>query len=320
MPIQARITYYLSEMGRRDSLRQGGSGFRVQEEIDFINEPDLEAFHVDEDGQVSFDLTTMHGCDPDFNPQIRPPASKGRYVSASGAIEWDIVPSWDDLLAVVRGFKNESDDMEASHLEERAVAHRIAQEFLDDPAARASFVGTDHAVIAGKRFNARDHPVFYDARKRWDHDQSELKKANRATLAEWVGRHGTENQRQRLNAGVLPWQEAYDTVAEYLYRPLADFLIYRRFEPEQVCLCIRAGSDLCNVKFQSVDATELTADEWDQLSNIQAAIPGATFQLREHRAQCVAAASPQVRRGVIVKFLLGQLGFKREFALDRKTP
>ena len=39
------------------------------------------------------------------------------------------------------------------------------------------------------------------------------------------------------------------------------------------------------MKFQSVDASELTADEWEKFAEIQAAVPGATLQLREHRAQ-----------------------------------
>jgi hypothetical protein len=60
---------------------------------------------------------------------------------------------------------------------------------------------------------------------------------------------------------------------------------------------------------------ELAADEWPQYSAIRAAVPDATFQLREHRAKCSSATEPTIRRGVIVKRTLDRLTFKREFAL-----
>jgi hypothetical protein len=91
---------------------------------------------------------------------------------------------------------------------------------------------------------------------------------------------------------------------------------HSRYLPGAVCECVMFGAEQpCKVKFQSVDATELTAGEWEQFSRLQAAVPGATFQLREHRAQCETAVEPKIRRGAIVKFAMGQLTFKREFAL-----
>src|SRR5688572_28523377 len=79
-----------------------------------------------------------------------------------------------------------------------------------------------------------------------------------------------------------------------LYAPLATFPQYTRFENGKVCQCFDYGSDEygrpCKVKFQSVDALELTAEEWDHYSKIREAVPHATFQLREHRAQCLSAA------------------------------
>ena len=46
------------------------------------------------------------------------------------------------------------------------------------------------------------------------------------------------------------------------------------------------------------------------------AAPDATLQLREHRAKCASAVEPMIRRGVIVKFTVDRLTFKREFALS----
>ena len=54
-------------------------------------------------------------------------------------------------------------------------------------------------------------------------DQDELKKANRATLAEWTLKHGTENQRERMAAGLLPWNEIYAAAEEYLLFSVFEF-------------------------------------------------------------------------------------------------
>ena len=316
--VTATITYLLSEQGRRESLRTGGDGRRVQEDQGVISDKDLEAFAVGEDGQVSFDMTHMHGCDPDFNPGVLPRASKGRF--QDGTIVWDVVPTWEDLLEVVCGFKAESDDMQAAYEAHQAKLERVAQQFLEDPSARATRLDKGAATIAGERFYG-DHPVIAEARRRAEIDVDEARKRNRATLAEWVGQHGTENQRQRLAAGLLPWKEAFEAAEDYLFKPTSSFAVYKKFDVGDVCMCLsRAEGETCSPKFQSVDATELTADEWEQFARIKSTVPGAQFQLREHRAQCESASEPQVRRGVIVKFTLGQLTFKREFALTDELP
>ena len=54
----ASIKFMLSEQGRRDSLRQGRSGKRVQELTDILpSDTDIDAFDVNDDGQASFDAT-----------------------------------------------------------------------------------------------------------------------------------------------------------------------------------------------------------------------------------------------------------------------
>lgn len=74
-------------------------------------------------------------------------------------------------------------------------------------------------------------------------------------------------------------------------------------------------AEICEVKFKSFDATELTADEWERYSAIRVAIPDAQFQLREHQAHCESLETPVIKRGVIVKRTVERLAFKREFAL-----
>lgn len=322
---QARISYYLSEQGRKDSLRQGGDGKRQQFTLGIVSPNDLEVFVVDEDGGISFDATVA--------PKTFEVDNKHRWALVNKAVSkvsvsvievlWDVVPTWDDLLQFARwthDIRKQQDDEQYLEWEaEEAAKERAAYAFLADPNARAEKVSEDYVTIAGHDFWSTEERVVVEARARFLRDAEELKKANRATLAEWTAEHGTDNQRQRLAAGLLPWKEVYEAAEEHLYAPLSTFPLYRRFQVEQVCHCLEAGAEkACKVKFQSVDAVELTADEWDRYSKIRAGVPNANFQLREHRAECQIGFGPEMRRGVIVKMSLGKLTFKREFALTEQ--
>ncbi len=55
---EARITYQLSESGRKDSLRKGGDGKRRQFETGVVANPkDIDLFVVDDEGNVTFDAS-----------------------------------------------------------------------------------------------------------------------------------------------------------------------------------------------------------------------------------------------------------------------
>jgi hypothetical protein len=313
---QARITYLLSERGRKDSLLKGGDGKRKQIVLGVVSDPaDLEIFKVDEEGQASFDATTAPE-QTERNDKYHWVLIGQRDSPGYFEVDWDVVPTWDDLLQFGRWaedvIKQQLTEATIAHEEDLAEEKRVADAFLADPSARADIIEEDSVTIEGHDFWSNE--VVSEAKARWRRDQEELKRANRATLAEWINKHGTANQRQRLANGLLPWKEAFEAAEEHLYAPLAEFPLYKRFEIEEVCQP-EGDEGLCKVKFQSVDATELTADEWDTYSKIRAVIHNATFQLREHRAQCNHTVEWLVRRGVIVKFSLGQLTWKREFAL-----
>jgi hypothetical protein len=319
MSVEVRIRYLLSEQGRRESLLNGGDGHRIQEVTGDVDESDLACFNVDDDGNAGLDLL---GSFHVFSQPALEFSDRARWQDSSHTqheyeIHWDVVPSWDDLMDIARQLKKDADNTAGFAAEREKAKEQAGDAFVKDQRARATSVAKDHVLIGEHRFD-RYHPVGMAAHRRWQHDQDELKKTNRATLAEWVGQHGTENQRQRLAAGLLPWKEAFDAAEDYLFRPAEGFRLYERFEITDVCLCLsRAEGETCDVKFQSVDATELTADEWEEFSRIKSHLPGAQFQLREHRAQCASVTEAQVRRGVIVKFTMGQLAFKREFVLTQ---
>jgi hypothetical protein len=324
--ITGKVIYFLSEQGRRDSLRQGGNGRMRQEVHVVLSDEDLELFAIAEDGTAILDLTKPYQQDISFdvndptNPFLLSPKNARWTTTAKDDkvfIEWDTVPAWPDLAAVARSEIAHIGDMEAGAAEAEAYIAKKSQEFLDNPKARANRIDRDYVVLGIQRFE-NNTQVAIEARKRLLADQEEVKKANRATLAEWIQRSGTDNQRQRLGAGLLPWTEAYEAVEDSFFAPLVDFPLYSKFEPRAVCHC---GFEIghCDVVFQSVDATELTAEEWEQFARIKATAPNGQFQFREHRAKCASAAEWEIRRGVIVKFALNALTFKREYALGEES-
>lgn len=311
--VSARVSYLLSEQGRRESLRQGGNGRMLQEFDTVVPQPDLDAFAVSEDGVVTLNLAGyFHPFPGDHD--FEAPAKKAHWVngpsSDSEMLQWDIVPSWEDLVAAGRRIKESNELWAAAAEESENQKEQVAKAFLDNPLARASSLERDYVVIDGTRFKIFE-AVAIEAKNRHAADHEELKKANRAQLGEWIARHGTDNQRARLAAGLLPWDEAYESAECAFFEPLKRFPRYERFDPANVCKCM----DQCEVKFKSLDAAELSAEEWEQFAQIKAAAPDAEFRIREHRAECDSLEEPEIRRAVVVKFNLGSVPFKRQFAL-----
>jgi hypothetical protein len=317
MPV-ATITYRLSRTGQKDSLRKNGDGCREQVATGEVPLDLLDAFVIDADGNVSFDATRAPKQAKD--EKYKMVVTVARFGRKGYDVEWDVYPTWDDLLSYVRWADSVEKELDeatyADYLADERARVEAGHAFMTDPAARPDRVEEDSVRIGGWSFWESD--IVAEAKRRWaadQADQEEKRQANRRTLAAWIADHGSENQRQRLAAGLLPWREAHAAMEGFLFAPLQEFPLYERFDPADVCICERAGQEACKPKFESVDATELTAEEWDRLSAIQAVVPDGQFQLREHRARCKSRVEPLMRRGVIVKRTVGSLTFKREFAL-----
>ncbi len=240
MPVQARIAFSLTEEGRRDSLRRGGGGRRLQEMVGMVPDADLSVFSVDEEGNASFDVTASITNIEAIEGFVFLEAAefllptKARFVE--GNIHWDEVPTWEELLQVSREVKKWRDAEESRAASYEINRSKAAQQFLADSAARATRVTERHVVVDAHWFENNEE-VAIEARRRIAGDQEAARRANRVTLATWIQEHGTDNQRQRRKAGLLPWKEAYDALECYLYAPLKGFAPYDRFEIAEVCVC-----------------------------------------------------------------------------------
>jgi hypothetical protein len=326
--VQGTIKYQLSDAGRRDLLLSGGNGQREQLLSGPVDASVLPSFAIGDDGRVSYDLSEndIHKLDHD---EIQlPPGCNVFSDDATTALYWDTVPTWEQLISVIR----EIDRVTAF---EKALRRGVAEEFMANPLARADSIGNFVAKIGGYGFSAASdlsRDVFREAVKRRDADLAALKLRNHATMTKWIERNGNSNQRERLAAGVLPWKEVHDYIHSSLFFDFDYDAVrippYKRFGTREACVCPSGDYEpRCEPKFQASDATELTASEWEQLSIVKkffdriATEAGASveYQYREHSAKCVTAPEPVIRRGVIVKFTLDQLTFKNEFALTGVT-
>jgi hypothetical protein len=319
MSIEARIQFNLSAAGRRDSLRSGGNGARAQEMTGPIDPEQLDAFDVDEQGRVFFDATKTptEVIVEQWNVVVAVRGQKEIHAQADAEVEWNVVPAWVDLVGLAQCLKQWADGLDNQYVLEMESQARheteVEQMFLSDPHARADKLSEDYVEIAGCTFWNTN--VVREAHARAAKDLEEQRQANRATLTRWIQEHGSENQKQRLAAGLLPWAEAHSELEKGLFALLDEFPLYERFNVDEVCICPQMGGESCGLKFQSVDATELTADEWVRFDAIRTSIPDAQFQLREHRAKCRTRTEAEIRRGVIVKRSVDRLTVKREYAL-----
>lgn len=320
---QARIFYLLSDQGRKRLLLRGGDGKR--EQVAWGTPPtdaDIDLFKIDSENYVSLDLTTTP-----FSAMVLSTSYHRKYEeltpgNSRATLLWDIVPTWEDLIAFAREaeahWAKEADEHDNMALQELAEQQDVEARFFADPNARAEKIQEDCVTVGGVDFwGSETTPIIKEALARSARDLEERRKANRRTLANFIENHGSDNQRQRLAAGLLPWQEANDALEAHLYSPLKDFPVYQRFTVEEVCKCVETGfmEEACKPTFKATDATELSAKEWETFAAVKKCVPLATFQLREHRAACAAFVPAEVRRGVIVKFDVDNLKFKREFGL-----
>lgn len=141
-----------------------------------------------------------------------------------------------------------------------------------------------------------------------------------AELRALITEHGTEDQVERFDAGVLPSDEQEAIIAKALFAPLAHLPEYDEISEQEVaeeCDC-----DLDEVKFSAstVAQPELTAEQFSRLKAVKLALPqGATLDIREHvgyERGRDGADDPEIRRlGARVTIEFAGEKHRREYAI-----
>jgi hypothetical protein len=344
--LKVAARFVLSEDGRKLSLLSGGNG-RAMQEIDIdVPAHRLHLVRVGGNGVALLKLRPRFELD-----------GVQRVVRIDAVPMYDIPPTIEQLLNDAA----RNHELERAYLGERSLARAarrehdrefrvaVAQEFLREPERRAlvhpapsprrCFVATDRGRV---RFDiitdsGPAHDVPLEAYKRFTADlkkrrerttqersaQLAIHEQKRRAVAQWVAEHGTDDQRARQAAGVLPMQEVIDAMADEAFRALDDRPRYAHDGAERLQAFLRQSArftnavvtpdDLVAVGKPAITATRL---QWAFMEGIRAQVPDANVTLRKYDLSWArdSRASKLVACSVIVVKRIGVISVRREFA------
>jgi hypothetical protein len=345
--VAVSATYWLSEAGRRSSLVTGGNGRARQRLMIRVSAADMELVHVDPRGRASLRLS----------PRFVQHPQTGRWQRVDEPRLFDHVPPVDDLLAEARTVHDARQQYDAQRVSERSIRETailaaktaLAQQFLADPNARAIPYPAPNKIrawLSGPnqrrvQFRAGDPEplcrVPAEARRRFERDQEQRRavktqrrteqehheQAKRATLTAWVQAHGTDDQRRRFAAGLLPIDELREAITDHFFAPLAAFPVYvldglerlhARFREDPRYAGVSVAPEELGVSNQP--AGQATPAQWQRMAELRAALPGANVYLRKHTIAWKAdpAAPTAHTHSLLVTLKFGALTLRRAYA------
>ena len=303
--------YRLSEAGRKASLLTGGDGRTEQRLKMAVPVTRLHLVHVDGNGVARLKL----------RPQFKLNAEQ-RIVKIKLAPVYDHPPTLEDLLQdAARNHEFERTyhaQRSASQAAQRQTfddwRNQIALDFLGDPARRAVVhpaptrrrcqVMTDRGSVY---FDARRDPgmlkqVPPEALRRFEKDvrvrhsagaerraQAEAVHAQKQRVMHaWILEHGSSDQRDRLQAGVLPFEEFVDAFTDKVFRPLAHLERYCLDGSQRLQAHLRRLGTYPNAVVAPAELSVVTRllstatpAQWALTQEIHSTLGSANVQLRE---------------------------------------
>jgi hypothetical protein len=305
-------TYLLSEDGRKASLLMGGDGHAVQQIALQVSANRLHLVSVDKQGVARLKLRPRFERDKELG-----------LVRIDAAPLYDAPPTIDELYRAAA--KNH--ELETAYYAER-VAQRskrsdddrarretVAEAFLADkgqravahppPSPKRCYVITDRGRllfdITADQGIAKDVPP--EAHRRFRADlkaKAERDRQNRTEqlarheekkrfIADWIAANGTDEQKTRQAAGVLPMAEALEGITDQVFAVNGRLPLYTRDGADRLQRFLResTGTDdivvtPSDVAVHSVHAVKATATQWAVVRSLQNLVPDATVVLREH--------------------------------------
>ncbi len=350
LPVTA--DFRLSEIGRKASLLNGGNGRAEQRLKIAVSLPRLHLVHVDANGVARLKLRPQFKMSPDQ-----------RVIKVKLAPVYDHPPTIDELFQDAA----RNHELERAYHAQRTTAqaakretldewrNQVALEFLGDPNRRAVVypppskrrcqVMTDRGPVHfdAKRDMGVTRQVPLEAFRRFDNDvriqhgrgadqrtRNLARHAQRQQMMhEWIGIHGSHDQRERLSAGVLPFKEFVDALAEVTFRPLSHLTPYQTNGAARMQEQLRQLPGHFDVVITPTDLTVVTrllptasAIQWSLVNEIRGVLPGAQVQLRERSlAWNHDPDAPKVRLvSVLVTARVGPVLLRREFQVPDSAP
>ncbi len=337
--------YELSEAGRKASLLTGGDGRALQQLKVQVPTSRLHLVTVDPQGAARLKLR------PRFELN-----SEHQVVRTDAVPTYDAPPTLEDLFReaarnheLERVYQAERNAARTKRREaERERRAQIAQAFLGDKSKRALVhpppspkhctLVTDQGRVlfdvAADEGVARDVPA--EAHRRFRADLAAKKERNlreraaqlalheekKRFISEWIEKNGTSDQKERQAVGLLPIEEAIESIADQAFAPLVGFARYKRDGAELLQNQIRnTGADLnavvrpADLIVKTSEAKTLTAYQWYLLRQLRNRHPEATIVPRRHLL--LARQAPHVPGLVlysaVVIVSLGPLSLRREY-------
>lgn len=343
--LSVSVVYHLSEAGRKACLLAGGDGKGVQRLTVQVPSSRLHLVTVGISGQARLKLQ------PHFE------RIDGQVLRHDDPPVFDAPPTVDELFhlaarnhELAREFRSSRAESRDAHRERRA---EIARAFLSDPSQRAMvrpaptprrcYVASSWGRVmfdggldkgpaadvpreAYRRFRADDRLRKEEHLKRRAADQA-LHEQKTRVVTEWLAAHGSEDQRGRHAAGLLPIEEVIDALADDAFASVGDVPRYPMDGAARLQAHVRAltgNSALmltpADLKVDGSDATDATAAEWAVMQQLKARLPDADVKLREHRLSWRRDPSLQGLSiyGVLATRRVGPFIVRREFAVPAR--
>lgn len=349
--LTATASYLLSEDGRKASLLSGGDGRSVQQIELQVPSNRLHLVSVDRQGVARLKLRPRYEMD------------------ASGIVRNDTAPMYDAPPTVDELYRAAAKNHEletAYHVQrttvrvkraddDRARRQSVAEAFLADKAVRAAshppptpktcYVITERGGVlfdvsvdqglakdvppeAHRRFRA-DRRTYQEQVRQDQLAQAALHEEKKQCIAEWIGANGTEEEKARHAAGVLPMAEAITRISDQVFAAISTRPVYTHDGAQRLQTSIRqftGSADVvvtpADVVARSAHAVMASAEEWAAIQEIQARLPHAHAVLRHHlllsrRHQGVPSI---VIIGALVTLKHGPFVLRREYIVsDRQS-
>lgn len=337
--------YQLSEAGRKASLIAGGDGKGVQRLTVQVPATRLHLVTVGVSGQAKLKLQ------PHFD------RVDGQVVRRDSPPVFDAPPTLDELFhlaarnhELAREFQSSRSGARDEYRERRG---EVARAFLADPSQRPMvrpvpsprrcFMATssgrlmfDAALDTGpsaqvpgeayRRFHADRRAKRDEHLRRRAADQA-LHEEKTRVVAEWVATRGSEDQRGRHAAGLLPIAEVIDALTDDAFIAVADMPRYPLDGADRLQAYLRALTGRANIsvspsdlEINGLNATEASAVDWAVMQQLKSRLPDADVTLREHRLSWRRdPALPGLSLyGVLVTRRVGPFVLRREFAVPER--
>jgi hypothetical protein len=138
------------------------------------------------------------------------------------------------------------------------------------------------------------------------HQEAEQKMA--AALEAFLSERGTDVQRKRRAAKLMPDEEVLAMVRDHVFAPLDNLPRYERMKADDY-----RDYDDEKIDFETRDAESATDEQFESMEAIRKLIPGATVELREHVAS-KDDEEKEVRPGFLVTVAWNGHKLSREYA------